>query len=100
MTATFFFGQYVYFGFKLGMRVDGAWFSQYLTTLYVVTFSTTQQNTYVLTCTTFVQQLTEHFNTGTSGFGSLFQTYDFHFFTNFDDTALNTTGYYCTTARN
>ena len=99
MTATLFFAQYVYFCFELGVRSDSTWFSQYLTTLYVFTFSTTQQYAYVVTCLTFVQQFAEHFNAGTSGFLGFFQTYDFDLVTNVDDTALYTTGYYCTTTR-
>src|SRR5690606_35595070 len=55
--------------------------------------------TNVLTSTTFVEQLTEHFNTGTSGLHGIFDTHDFHFFTHLDDATLYTTGYYSTTAR-
>ncbi|CWN96413.1 Uncharacterised protein [Neisseria meningitidis] len=82
------------------MRSDCTRFSQYLTTLYVFTFGTAQQYAYVVACLTFVQQFAEHFNTGTSGFLSFFQTYDFDLVTNVDDTALYTTGYYCTTTGN
>src|SRR5690606_7554493 len=65
MTTTFFFGQHVHFTLELGVRLDGARYTQNLTTLNVVTLGTTQQNTYVLTGTTFVQQLAEHLNTST-----------------------------------
>ncbi|SAS53375.1 Uncharacterised protein [Klebsiella pneumoniae] len=92
MTAAFVFGQDVHFRFELGVRVDGARLSQYLTTFDFFTFDTTQQNTYVLTSTAFVQQFAEHFNASTGGFRGFFDTNDFNFFTYFDDTALNTTG--------
>ncbi len=74
------------------MRLDGARLSQYLTTFDFFTFDTTQQNTYVLTSTAFVQQFAEHFNASTGRLLSLFDTNDFNFFTNFDDTAFYTTG--------
>ena len=45
MTSTFFFGQNVHFCFELGVRLDRAWLSQYLTTFNVFTLGTTQQNT-------------------------------------------------------
>ncbi len=65
---------------------------QNLTTFDFFTFDTTQQNTNVLTSTAFVQQFAEHFNASTGRLRSLFDTNDFNFFTNFDDTALYTTG--------
>ena len=49
-----------------------------MTTLDIFTLSTTKQNTNVLTCTTFVEQLTEHLNTSTGGFYGIFQTDDFN----------------------
>merc|ERR1711881_780073 len=87
------------FDFEDSVRVDGARLRQYLTTLNVITLSTTQQRTNVLTCTTFVEQLTEHFYASNGGFGGVADTHDFHFFTSFNDTALYTTGNNGTTAR-
>ncbi len=92
VTTTFIFAQDVHFRFELGVRLDGAWLSQYLTTFDFFTFDTTQQNTYVLTSTAFVQQFAEHFNASTGRLNGVFDTNDFNFFANFDDTALNTTG--------
>ncbi len=51
-----------------------------LTTFDFFTFDTTQQNTYVLTGTAFVQQFAEHFNASTGRLLSLFDTNDFNFF--------------------
>ena len=99
MTTTFFFAQHVHFALELGVRLDGARHTQNLTTLNVVTLGTTQQNTNVLTSTTFVQQLAEHLNTGTNGLHGIFDTDDFHFVTNLDDATLNTTGYNRTATR-
>src|SRR5690554_7220010 len=89
MTTTFFFAQYVHFCFKVGVWLDRAWLSQYLTTLNVVTFGATQQHTHVLTRTTFVEQLAEHLNTRTSSLNGVANTDDFNFFTNLNDALLN-----------
>jgi hypothetical protein len=71
------------------VRLDSAWLSQYLTTLDVFTLGTTQQDTTVLARTTFVEQFTEHFNTSTQSVcNGVFDTNDFNFFTDFDDTAI------------
>src|SRR5690554_7006089 len=97
MTTTLFFGQYVHFTLEHSVRLDGARYTQNLTTLNVVTLGTTQQNTYVLTGTTFVQQLAEHLNTSTGSLGGVADTHDFHFVTYLDDATLNTASYNGTT---
>ena len=66
-----------------------------LTTLYVFTFDTTQQNTYVLTSTACPAGL-RNISTPVQVVLVVSDTNDFNFFTNFDDTAL-TTSYYGTT---
>src|SRR5471032_2609859 len=93
VTTAFFFAQNVNFGFELGVRLNRTWLNHNLTTLNVVTLGTTQQNAAVLASTTFVEQLTEHFNTGAGGDSSVTQTNDFQWILNLDDTALDTTGY-------
>src|SRR3546814_12390223 len=45
----------------------------------------------IFACLTLVEQLAEHFNTGTGGFLGVANTDAFEFFADFDDTALNTT---------
>ncbi|PHM66408.1 hypothetical protein Xkoz_03831 [Xenorhabdus kozodoii] len=100
MTATFIFAQDIHFRFELCVWVDRAWLRQNLTTLNVITLRTTQQNTYVLTRTAFVQQFAEHFNARTSRFRGFFDTDDFYFVAHFHDTTLYTTGNHCTTAGN
>src|SRR5690554_5065682 len=100
MTAAFVFGQYVHFTLKLGVRHDRARLTQNLATLNVFTLGTTQQYTNVLTGTTFVEQLTEHLNTGTGGLDGILDTNNLNLFTNLDDTALNTTGHNRTTTGN
>ncbi len=97
MTTAFFFAQYVDFSFELGVRLNRTWLNQNLATLNVVTLGTTQQNAAVLASTTFVEQLTEHFNTGAGGDGSVTQTNDFQWILNLNDTALDTTSHNSTT---
>src|SRR5690554_189876 len=100
MTTTLFFGQYVHFTLEHSVRLDGARYTQNLTTLNVVTLGTTQQNTYVLTGTAFVEQLAEHLDTSTGGLDGILDTNNFHFFLDAHDTALNTTGYHSTATGN
>ena len=97
VTTAFILGQNVNFRFELGVRVYRTGNGQNLSALNFVTLGTTQQNTNILTSTAFVQQLAEHLNTGTSGLGGLFDTNDFDFVTNGNDTALYTTGNNSTT---
>ncbi len=98
MTAAFFLAQNVNFSGELGVRLNGAWLNQNLATLNVVTLGTTQQNAAVLACTTFVEQLAEHFNAGAGSFLSVAQTNDLNFFLDANDTTLNTTSYHGATA--
>src|SRR5690554_1070487 len=100
MTTTLFFAQHINLTLKLGVRLDGAWLTQNLTTLNVVTLGATKKNTNVLTSTAFVQQLTEHLNTGTSGLDGITDTNNLNLFTHLDDTALYPTGHNRTTTRN
>src|SRR5690554_5690764 len=82
------------------MRRDAAGLRQNLTTLNVFTLRATQQNTNVLTRTTFVKQLAEHLNTGAGRFHRVLDTHDLKLFTDLDHTALDSTRYDRTTTRN
>src|SRR5690606_8282505 len=96
VTTTFFLGQHVHFAFELGVRLDGARLGQNLTTLHVFTLGAAQQHAHVLTGTTLVEQLAEHFNARARGLDGILDTDNFHFFLNAHDTALDTTGYHGT----
>src|SRR5690606_3987916 len=98
VTSAFFLAQDVDLAFELGVRLDGARLGQNLTTLDVITLGTAQQNTNVLTGTTFVKQLAEHLDTSTGGLGGLADTNDLDLFLDANDTALNTTGHNSTAA--
>src|SRR5690606_6738816 len=99
VTTTLFFGQNVDLSSKVSVRVDRTRLGQYLTTLYVFTFSTAQQYTHVITCLTLIKQLAEHLNTGTCGLNSLTDTNDLDLFTNLDHTTLDTASNHCTATR-
>ncbi|MPM52094.1 hypothetical protein SDC9_98850 [bioreactor metagenome] len=92
MTTTFVLGQNIHFAREVGVRGDGARLAQDLTTLNVFTLGATQQGADVVASLTLVQQLAEHFDTGTGGLLGRTDTDDFDFFANLDDAALNTTG--------
>src|SRR5690606_33387529 len=92
VTTTFFFAQDVHFSFELVMSLERTWLTEHLTTLYVVFLNTTEQDTDVVASFTLLEFFTEHFYTGNGRFHWLIKTEDFDFFTNFNHTALNTTG--------
>src|SRR5690554_3903023 len=79
---------------------NAAGLRQNLTTLNVFTLRTTQQNTNVLTGTTFVKQLAEHLNTGASRLHRVLDAHDLKLFTHLDHTTLDSTSHYRTTTRN
>ena len=100
MTAAFFFRQNIAFTVEVRMRRNRTRCSQYLTALYFFSLRSAQQNTDVISGFAFVKQLTEHFNSGAGRFLGRFDTYDFDFVTNMQNTAFNTAGNYRTAAGN
>src|SRR3989339_200105 len=73
------------------MRSNRTRLGQNLTTSDVILLQTAEQETGVITSNTFIELFVEHFDTGHSGFGGIFQTDDFDFFTDFDRTTFDTT---------
>ena len=67
------------------------------TTFDFVLVDTTEQQTYVVTSFTLIQQLAEHFNTSYNRLLVFTQTEDFNFDTYMDNTSLDTTSSYSTT---
>src|SRR5690606_41942482 len=84
VTAAFVLAQYVDLGRELGVRGDGAGFGQYLATFDFFTLGAAQQDTDVVAGLALVEQLAEHFNTGTGGLERGLDADDFDFFTNLD----------------
>src|SRR5690606_25986170 len=66
VTATFSFRKHVYLSLELRVRCYRAWFTDNHTTTDIGFFNTTQQQTYVVTCFTVIQNLAEHFHPGYS----------------------------------
>src|SRR5690606_1069465 len=81
-----------------GVRGDGAGLGQYLAAFDFFTLGAAQQYADVFTGATFVEQLAEHFHTGTGGLGGVLDADDFDFFTDLDHATLDTTGHYGTAA--
>jgi hypothetical protein len=71
-----------------------------LTALDLVTLSTTEKTSNVLTSATLIEELAEHLNTSDGSLAWLADTNDIHFVTYVDDTTLNTTSRDSTTSLN
>ena len=100
VTTTFLFLQNVDRSFELRVRLNLTRLTEYHTTLDLVFIDTTQQQTYVITSFTFIQQFAEHFNASYNRLLVFTQTKDFNFVTNLDNTSFDTTGSYSTTTSN
>ena len=95
VTAAFFFGQYIYFTFEFGVRMNAAGFGQYLAAFDFFAVNTTQQAADVVASYCFVEQFAEHFNAGyNGGFLFFFHANDFNGVANLDGATLNTAGSY------
>ena len=98
MTATFIFCQNVNLSCEFCMACYCTWFCKNLTSFDVFSFDTTQQSTDVITSLSFVQEFTEHFDTSYSCFlNFFFDTDDFYFFVQMQNTTLYSTSCNSTT---
>ena len=97
VTTTFFFLQNVDRSFELRVRFNLAGLTKNHTTFDFVLVDTTEQQTYVVTSFTLIQQLAEHFNTSYNRLLVFTQTEDFNFVTYMDNTSFDTTSSYSTT---
>ena len=91
MTTTFFFFQDINLSFKFRMRRNLSRMANYHTTFDFILVDTTEQQTYVITSFTFVENLTEHLNTGYNRFLVGTQAQDLYLVANFYATGFNTT---------
>ena len=64
VTATFLFLQDINGSLELTVRFNATRVSQYHTTLNLIFVDTTEEQTYVITCLTLIQQFAEHLNAG------------------------------------
>src|SRR6056297_1731646 len=100
VSTTLFLSQSVNLPLKLRMRGNTTRLRKNLSTNYTIFINTSQQRSDVITCLTFVQNLVEHFYTGTGGFRCLTNSHYFDSIIHMNNTALNTTSYNSSTALN
>ena len=97
VAAAFFFGQYVYFGFIVGVGFDGAGLGQYLAALDFFAVYAAEQGADVVAGYCLVEEFAEHFYAGyDGGFRFFGHADDFNGFADFDDATLDTAGGYGT----
>ncbi len=63
MTTTLFLLQYIDRSLEVIVRSNSTWVYNNHTTLNLCLINTTEKQTYVITCLTFCENLTEHLNT-------------------------------------
>ena len=98
MTATLILFQNVNLAMESGVRMDGTWFAQYLTTFDVGSLNTTEQSADVVASLSEVQQFSKHLDTGYNGLHLLFlQANNLNLFGEFQNASLNSTGSNSTT---
>ena len=90
MTAAFFLFEDVDFGVELGVRSQATWLHNNLTTLDLLALNTAKQKTCVVTSLTLVEVLFEGLDAGNNRVLSSFDTNDFNWVVDLDNTLLNT----------
>lgn len=90
VTTTFILGQDVKLSLSSGVRSDGTWLCQNLTTLNSVLVNTTKQKANIVTSHALLELLAEHFHTSNGCLLGVLHTDDLDFFTNLDHTTLDT----------
>ena len=91
MTTTLFLLQYIDRSLEVIVRSNSTWVYNYHTTLNFCLINTTEEQTYVITCLTFCENLTEHLNTSDNRLLILTETEQLNFVTNLATTSLDTT---------
>ena len=92
VTATFIFGEDVNLSLELGVWLHGTSLGEHLAAFDGFLLHAAEEETDVVTGTTFVEELTEHFDVGDGRLDGVAETDDFHFFHLLDDTTLDTAG--------
>ena len=92
LTAAFLFGKNVNLTNELGVGMNGAGLAENLTSFDSLLVDTTEEETYVVTSFSGVEELTEHFNAGDGGgLGFFSETNDFNNVTHLNGTTFYTT---------
>ncbi len=98
MTATLVFLKNVNLSYELLVRMNSTWLSKYLTSLDLLLVDTAEEETYVVTSLSLIEELAEHLDTCNDSLLRLFtETYDLNLITYVDDTGLDTSSCYSTT---
>ena len=91
VTATLFLLQYIDRSLEVIVRSNSTWVYNYHTTLNLCLINTTEKQTYVITCLTLSENLTEHLNTSDYRLLILTKTEQLNLVTYLATTSLNTT---------
>ena len=97
VTTTFFLLEDVDRSLELLIWLDFTWLTENHTTLNLVLVDTTEEETYVITSLTLIEELTEHLNTCYSRVLILTETEELNWVTYMDNTCFDTTCSNCTT---
>ena len=101
VTTTFFFLQDIHLSFEFRVRSYLTRVADYHTTFDFVLVDTTEEETYVITSFSLIEEFAEHFHTGNNRFLAIgTETDDLNLITYFDDTGFDTTGSNSTTTGN
>ena len=93
VTAAFFFLQNIDLSLEVDVRSDGTRLGQNFTSLNGLLVDTTEEETYVVTSLTLVEELAEHLDTGNGGLtGLICETDELDRVADVDGTSLDTTG--------
>ncbi|CAB4791481.1 unannotated protein [freshwater metagenome] len=93
MTTAFFLGQNIGLSLELGMRSNGTRLRENLTTLNFFLLRSTKKRTNVVSSTTLIKELAEHFNTSTRRLLRRLNTNDFDFITSVHNALFHTTSH-------
>ena len=91
MTTTLFLLKYIDGSLELRVRSDGTRMGNDHTTLYFLLVDTAEEQTYIITSLSLIEDLTEHLDASYNGLLVLTETKDLYFVTYLYGTSLNTT---------
>ena len=100
MPSAFFFGENIGFGFEFRVRRDRTRFGDHLPALDFFTLDASQEQSDVIACHSFVEQLFEHLDSRHDRVARVFDADDLHRFIDVHDASLDSTGGNCSATLN
>ena len=97
VTAAFLFLEDINRSLELAVRLNHTGMADYHTALDVLLVDTAEEETYVVTSLTLIEELTEHLDTGNYRLHVSTETHDLNLVAHLNDTGLDTAGSYGTT---